>query len=68
MVYSPSIADSYGSDTFPSITDAIYNYKKNLQSKEFLEEIRIQLAIVTFSIQSASSVLKEPLNFERYVY
>ena len=29
MIYAPSISNSYGSDAFASITDAIYNYSEN---------------------------------------
>ena len=67
MVFAPSIADAYGSDSFPSITDAIYKYKKNPgSSKEIIEEIKLEISIVTFAIYSATSLLNEPIDFNRY--
>ena len=67
MIFAPSTADAYGSDVFPAITDAIYNYKKNTSDPHLVEEIKMQISIVTFSIYSATSILKEPVDFERYV-
>ena len=66
MIFAPSIADAYGSDSFPSITDAIYYYNKNPGSKEIIEEIKLQISIVTFAIYSATSILNEPIDFKRY--
>lgn len=67
MIFAPSIVDSYGSDVFPSITDAIYAYKKNPNSSELLESIKLQYSVLIHSVQSASLVLKESHNFKRYV-
>ena len=67
MIFSPSIVNAYGSDVFPAISDTIYLYKKNNNS-EILEEIKRQYSILIHSIQSASSVLKEPYNFNRYTF
>lgn len=65
MIFSPSIFNNYGSDFFPSISDAFYNWKKNTALSESIEEIKLQLSIVTFAIQSASSILKESEDFSR---
>ena len=67
MLFAPSLADAYGSDVFPSIYDSIYNYKRNETNAELVEEIKLQISIVTYSIHSAMSILKEPIDFERYV-
>lgn len=67
MIYAPSISDAYGGDVFPSVTDAIYNYKKNPHNDDLLEVIKLQVSIVIYAIQSASSVLKEHFDFKRYV-
>ena len=67
MIFAPSLADAYGSDVFPSITDSIYNYKRNSTNLELVEEIKLQISIVTYSIYSAMSILKEPDDFKRYV-
>ena len=67
MIFAPSTADAYGSDVFPAITDAIYYHKKNMNDLELIEDIKMQISIVTYSIYSAISILKEPVDFERYV-
>ena len=67
MIFAPSLADAYGSDVFPSITDSIYNYKKNVTNKNLVEEIKLQVSTVTYAIYSALSILKEPVDFERYL-
>lgn len=67
MIFAPSVINSYGSDVFPAITDAIYLYKKNLNSNKLLEDVKLQYSILLHSIQSASSVLKESYNFKRFV-
>jgi hypothetical protein len=68
MVFAPSLSNSYGGSTFPGISDAIFNLKKNETSFELREQIKLQLSIVTFAIQSACSVLKEPYDFQRYIF
>lgn len=65
MIFSPSLFNSYGSDFFPSLEDALYNYKKDPKSTKFIEEIKFQLSAVTFTIQSASSILRESIDFSR---
>ena len=68
MIFAPSLADAYGSDSFPSLTDAIYSFKKDGQnSKELVEEIKLELSIVTYAIYSAASILKESHDFKRYI-
>ena len=67
MIFAPSIADAYGSDVFPSITDSIYNYKHDINKTDLVEEIKLQISVVTYSIHSAMSILMEPVEFERYV-
>jgi hypothetical protein len=66
MIFAPSLSNSYGGMQFPSITDAIYNLKKNETSLELKEKLKQELSIVTFAIQSASSILKKPYDFKRY--
>lgn len=68
MIYAPSVINSYGSNVFPSITDAIYSYKKNPTSKDLLEYIKQQYAVLIHSIQAGSSVLKDSSDFKRYIY
>lgn len=71
MIYAPSISNSYGSDAFASITDAIYNYSENKNDTFsnvllLIEEIKYQISIVIYSIQSATLMLKDPFDFNRY--
>lgn len=68
MIFAPSISNAYGNDVFPSITDAIYNYKKSPNSNELKENIKMQFAMILHSIYQASSILKEPSDFKRYIY
>ena len=41
-------------------------YKKS-KSLDLIEQIKFQLSILIYTIQSASSILKEPIDFNRYV-
>ncbi len=60
----------YGGGAFPSISDAISNYKTNfnesLKIETFKNEIEMQISTVIYSIYSATYILKEPLDFKRY--
>ncbi len=68
MVFAPSLADAYGSDSFPSLTDSIYNYKRDTHgSSELVEHIKLELSVVTYAIYSAGSILRESFDFERYI-
>lgn len=53
---------------FPTITAAITSYQNNPNSSDLFENIKLQYSIVINSLQSASSILKEPYNFKRYVF
>ena len=66
MIYSPSLSDSSGSDTFPALIDSIYEYKK-AKTKESVEKIKKSLSVITYSIQSAISIIKDPADFSRTV-
>jgi len=52
--------------TFPGLVNAIENYKSNSSSVKLIDDIKLELSIVIYSIQSASSILKEPNDFSRY--
>ena len=64
MIYAPSITDTYGSDSFPSLTDAIFEYKKD-QTQENIEKIKFSLSVITYTLHSAISILKDPFDFKR---
>lgn len=64
MIFAPSIIDKYTSEIFPSITDLI----KGNQTSSTSEAIKYELSRVVYALQSACAVLKEPSDFERYVF
>ena len=66
MIYAPSISNSYGSYAFPALADAIYNYRRSDSSEQLIEEIKLQLSIIIYAIQSATLLIKEPFDFTRY--
>ena len=66
LVHGPSVSDAAGGDIFPSVTDAIYEYRKNSSSKELPKKIEFNLSIVTYAIRSVISVLKDPTDFTRF--
>jgi hypothetical protein len=65
MIYAPSVEDAYGGNIFPSLTDAIYNYKKSQNSSDLIDKIKMSLSVVVYSINSAIAILKQPLDFRR---
>ena len=65
MVHGPSLVNPNLGILFPTLTEAIYNYNKNADSKDLLEQIKFSLYIVIYSLQSAISMLKEPFDFTR---
>ena len=69
MVFSPSIYNSYGGSSFTTISDALFRYQTNTiesNKPKLLEEIKEIIAIVIHSINSASSILRDPLDFKRF--
>lgn len=68
MIFSPSILNKYTSKVFPSLTDLI-NEKKYMSDKgDLIEKVKYELSIIIYAIQSACLILKEPNDFERYVF
>ena len=65
MIFAPSSFDKYSAISFPTLADAYYEYELNKTSTELLEKIKLKLSIVIYTIQSAISILKEPLDFQR---
>ena len=66
MIFAPSSFDKYSAISFPTLADAYYEYDLNQTSSELLESIKLKLSIVIYAIQSGISILKEPLDFQRY--
>lgn len=68
MLSAPSIYNSYGGDGFPALSDAIFDAigKKNSKNApKYWDDVKKQLSIVIYVIQSASYILDEPIRFER---
>lgn len=68
MIQAPSIFNVYGGSGFPALSDAIYLALENTNSTNrgnYWNEVRKQLSIVIYVIQSASYILDEPASFER---
>ena len=68
MIYSPSLTNSYGGDVFPILADAIFDYMRTDDKNETtINRIKKGLSIVTYTMNSAISILKEPFDFSRSV-
>ncbi len=65
MVSAPSLYDQYGGDGFPGLSDAIFNLSKN-ETVDNVKEVEKELSIAIYVVQSASSILRGPNNFDRY--
>jgi hypothetical protein len=65
MLSAPSLYDQYAGDGFPALSDAIYNALQNNKSSDLWNEVKKQLSISIYVINSATSVLDEPVSFER---
>jgi hypothetical protein len=70
MLSAPSLYNQYGGDGFPALSDSIYNAisaPSGSDVKPLWEEVKKQLSIVIYVIQSGSSILNAPNNFDRYI-
>jgi hypothetical protein len=65
VVFSPSASDAYGRNVFPNIRDAISSYVRSPTTPGLKEKIELNISILTYTIHSAISILKEAINFER---
>lgn len=66
MIFAPSSFDKYSAISFPTLADAYYEFDLNRTSTDLIEKIKLKLSIVIYTIQSGISILKEPLDFQRY--
>ena len=70
MLSAPSLYNQYGGDGFPALSDSIFNAvsaTSGTDVKPLWEEVKKQLSIVIYVIQSGSSILNAPNNFDRYI-
>ena len=67
MLSAPSLYDTYAGDGFPAFSDSIFNTLENA-NEIIWKEVRRQLSILIYVINSASSVLDDPISFEREFY
>ena len=58
IVFAPSSKDTYASDKFPGIVDAMFDIDNNPDPNKW-ELVKQQLAVATFTVQSAASTLME---------
>ena len=58
IVFAPSSRDSYASDKFPGIVDAMYDIDYNTDPEKW-NIVKKQLSIAIYTIQSAASVLMD---------
>lgn len=67
-LFAPSTYNKYIGNTFPNLVNALINYQfANTQDaarlSTLINAIKFNLSVVVNSIQSAISVLKEPIEF-----
>ena len=66
VIFAPSAHNSYAGASFPGVVDTLFEIHK-LTGEDFakrLEEVKQQLSIVTFHIQSAAALLQDYDNFQ----
>lgn len=66
MLFAPSTFNKYGAYSFPTLIESIRVYESN-RTIELVEQIKYKLSIVIYTIKSAISILKEPIDFDRMV-
>ena len=59
LIFAPSSVDSYAGDEFPAVVDALYKIDDDPDQETRWNDVRKQLAILIFTIQSAASTLNE---------
>lgn len=65
---APSPDNKYVSTIFPFVANAIDNLASNKNQSlhnSLLDQVKFQLSILIYSINSATAVLKEPVDFSR---
>ena len=60
--------DKYTSEVFPTLVDIINDCDDKCNKNELAEQIKLKLSVIIYSILSACSVLREPGDFQRYVF
>jgi len=64
MLSAPSLINQYGGDGFPALSDAAFEAVQN-PTEENWDKVKFELSVVIYVIHSASSILNEPINFNR---
>ncbi|XP_063958834.1 putative N-acetylated-alpha-linked acidic dipeptidase isoform X1 [Lytechinus pictus] len=59
LIFAPSSIDSYAGSEFPAVVDALYRIDDDPDQQARWDNVRKQLAILTFTIQSAASTLSD---------
>eukprot|EP00057_Strongylocentrotus_purpuratus_P011959 XP_011666433.1 PREDICTED: putative N-acetylated-alpha-linked acidic dipeptidase [Strongylocentrotus purpuratus] len=59
VIFAPSSVDTYSGAEFPAVIDALYLIDDDPDQETRWNNVRKQLAILTFTIQSAASTLND---------
>ncbi|XP_035681872.1 putative N-acetylated-alpha-linked acidic dipeptidase [Branchiostoma floridae] len=59
VVYAPSAHNSYAGQAFPGLADAMFDIENAANQTQRWEEVKKQLAIITYTVQSAATAIEE---------
>uniref|UniRef100_A0A8C5QJQ5 Glutamate carboxypeptidase 2 n=1 Tax=Leptobrachium leishanense TaxID=445787 RepID=A0A8C5QJQ5_9ANUR len=59
IIFAPSSHNKYAGESFPGIYDALFDIENQQEELAAWEEVRRQISIATFTVQSAAETLKE---------
>jgi hypothetical protein len=71
-IFAPSEVNKYVGTAFPNVANAIFEYEEASEANSTtsaldlaLEKIKFNLSVLIYTIQSASSILRESFDFDR---
>ena len=68
-IFAPSLINKYISNTFPFVVNSLLDYEmaNSSETKQTaLNKIKMNLSILTYSIQAASNIIREPFDFDSW--
>lgn len=65
LISAPSINNQYGGDSFPALSDASFNAVNNSIFENW-EQVKFELSLVIYVINSAINILADPSDFSQY--
>ena len=63
ILFAESTIDNYSGSSFPGLTDNLYDIGQLANSTQRLEVVKKHFSVILFSIESASSTLKDVTDF-----